>query len=89
MKVLIYISLLCFFLAGASADADIPRTANGKPDLSGFYDVATITPMQRPEALGEKKTITAEEARKAEQAVLARRAAADEASDPDRERGRA
>ncbi|MYD98538.1 MAG: hypothetical protein F4X98_14310 [Gammaproteobacteria bacterium] len=26
---------------------DIPRTTNGKPDLSGYYDTATITPMQR------------------------------------------
>ena len=23
--------------------ADIPRTADGKPDLSGHYDIATLT----------------------------------------------
>ena len=26
---------------------DIPRLSDGKPDLSGYYDTATITPMQR------------------------------------------
>ena len=25
-----------------------PRTPDGKPDLSGFYDVATMTPVERP-----------------------------------------
>ena len=25
---------------------DIPRLSDGKPDLSGYYDTATITPMQ-------------------------------------------
>jgi hypothetical protein len=33
--------------------ADIPRTPSGKPDLSGTYDTATLTPTQRPEWLGE------------------------------------
>lgn len=33
--------------------ADVKRTASGKPDLSGTYDTATLTPTQRPEWLGE------------------------------------
>ena len=33
--------------------ADIPRTASGKPDLSGVYDTGTLTPTERPEWLGE------------------------------------
>ena len=42
--------------------ADIPRTSDGRPDLSGTYDVATRTPLQRPEQLGDKLTLTDEEA---------------------------
>jgi hypothetical protein len=39
-----------------------PRTPDGKPDLSGTYTFSTITPLQRPEALTGKETLTAEEA---------------------------
>ena len=38
------------FVAAAwtlAAAADIPRTANGKPDFSGYYDTATTTPLER------------------------------------------
>ena len=33
--------------------AEIKRTASGKPDLSGVYDTGTLTPLERPEFLGE------------------------------------
>jgi hypothetical protein len=33
--------------------AEIKRTATGKPDFSGVYDTGTLTPLQRPEFLGE------------------------------------
>ncbi len=39
-----------------------PRTPDGVPDLQGTYTFRTITPMQRPEALGDKVTLSAEEA---------------------------
>ena len=42
--------------------ADIPRTSDGRPDLSGTYDIATLTPLQRPDALGDKLVLTEEEA---------------------------
>ena len=42
--------------------ADVPRTASGRPDLSGTYDVATLTPFERPASLGEKLDLTNEEA---------------------------
>ena len=41
---------------------DIRRTSNDRPDLSGTYDVGTLTPMQRPTELGEKLALTEEEA---------------------------
>ncbi len=48
--------------AWAQIGADIPRTASGRPDLSGSYDTATVTPLQRPRAFGDRLTLTAEEA---------------------------
>ena len=57
--------------AVAAQNGDIPRTASGRPDLSGTYDVSTLTPMERPEELGEKMALSEEEA--AEVAEGARR----------------
>ena len=34
-------------VAAQMAWGEIPRTADGKPDLSGYYDTATITPLER------------------------------------------
>ena len=48
--------------SSASAKANIPRTPSGHPDLSGTYDTATVTPLQRPQAFGDRLTLTAEEA---------------------------
>ncbi len=42
--------------------ADIPRTSDGRPDLSGTYDIATLTPLQRPAEFGDKLVLTEEEA---------------------------
>ena len=50
----------------AMGQDDVPRTASGKPDLSGTYDTATLTPLQRPERFGTRGTLTAEEAALAE-----------------------
>lgn len=46
----------------ATAQSDgIPRTPSGRPDLSGTYDTATVTPLQRPREFGERMSLTAEE----------------------------
>lgn len=42
--------------------AKIPRTADGHPDLQGFWNNASLTPLERPVALGNKAFFTAEEA---------------------------
>ena len=64
--------------------ADIPRTPDGKPDLSGFFDTATLTPLQRSEELGDKSFITQEEAAKIAAAVAATRSKSSLPSDPNR-----
>jgi len=38
-----------------------PKTPDGQPDLQGVYDVATITPLERPAALGNRLILTDEE----------------------------
>ena len=43
-----------------------PRTLDGKPDLSGFYDVATMTPVERPAGV-ERLVLTPQEAAALEQ----------------------
>ena len=60
-----WLSLAALCLAATPAvgeDGDIPRTASGHPDLSGVYNVATLTPLQRPDHLEGKATLTDAEA---------------------------
>ena len=57
-------SALCVLAAtlATSAAADIPRTESGKPDLSGYYDGGSLTPLERPRELADKEFLTPEEA---------------------------
>jgi hypothetical protein len=47
----------------ASPTASVPRTPDGKPDLQGFWDFRTLTPLERPAALADKPLLSEEEAR--------------------------
>ena len=49
-----------------------PRTPWGQPDLQGIWDFRTITPIERPEELGDKEFWTAEEVASQEQEALDR-----------------
>jgi hypothetical protein len=66
------------------AASDIPRRPDGRPDLSGTYDLATLTPTERPAALGERLALSDDEAAAVEQRARAMAEAADRASDPNR-----
>ena len=55
-----------------AAAQEMPRTAWGEPDLQGVWDFRTLTPLQRPEDLGDKAFLTAEEAAEREQAEVDR-----------------
>ncbi len=52
-------ALVLIVVATNMAWGDIPRTSDGKPDLSGYYDAATATPLQRR---GDTATVSAERA---------------------------
>ena len=39
-----------------------PRTPDGQPDLQGIWNTSSITPLERPVALGDKEFYTKEEA---------------------------
>ena len=74
-------------IVGPSVSAqtgDIPRTPSGRPDLSGTYDVSTLTPLQRPRELGEKLILTDDEAAVIAAQELQRNIDRQQASDPDR-----
>ncbi|MFK7914780.1 MAG: hypothetical protein AB8B93_12765 [Pseudomonadales bacterium] len=86
--------LLCLLLAGCASgtgtdvDAGESNTAGAswnRPDLSGTYDTATITPLQRPEKYGDKLVLSAAEAKAIDAAEAARRAEANADSDPNRQ----
>ena len=57
---------------GVAAAQDVPQTAWGAPDLQGVWDFRTITPLQRPEDLGDKAFLTEEEAANLEQEAVDR-----------------
>ena len=58
----------------AQSEAEAPRTPWGAPDLQGVWDFRTITPLERPEELGDQAFLTAEEAANQEQEVVERNA---------------
>ncbi len=67
-----------FSLAHASEGDD-------RPDFTGTYDTATITPLQRPEEYGNELILTPELAEAAARQLAAYKAAQNQDSDPNRE----
>jgi len=56
----------------------VPRTAWGKPDLSGIWDFRTLTPLERPASQANKEFLTEAEAAKLEQDTIERNRQLDE-----------
>ncbi|MGI9326384.1 MAG: hypothetical protein ACR2PZ_14275 [Pseudomonadales bacterium] len=73
----------CFF-GVSSAFAEVSRTPNGKPDFSGVYDTATLTPLNRSKAFGDQQFMTREQAALVEKARLDRFEFANQDSDANR-----
>jgi hypothetical protein len=82
----VWLTTVCLAVASGAAaqDGELPRTADGRPDLSGTYDVSTLTPLQRPAELGEKMALTEEEAAEIAARMQQGMALANRPSDPNR-----
>jgi len=63
----------------SSAKAWTAKTPDGQPDLQGVWTNATITPFERPTALGAKAVLSEEEAAELEKRAAVQRQASDEA----------
>jgi hypothetical protein len=75
---------LIAFAWTAAVAADFPRTPDGRPDLSGMYDIATLTPLTRPVAFGDRLSLTDAEAKALAATNAAAMAKNNQASDPNR-----
>ena len=51
-----------FPVAALAQSSEAPRTPWGDPDLGGVWDYWTFTPLERPEELADRATLTVEEA---------------------------
>jgi hypothetical protein len=84
VKTLLTAALVVLLASHAAAQETfkLERTSKGVPDLTGFYDGSSLTPLNRPREFGDREYITQEEA----DAIAARAAAefAESDSDPDR-----
>ena len=59
-------------LSELAAAQEPPRTEWGNANLQGVWDFRTITPLERPEDLGDKAFLTVAEAAEREQAAVDR-----------------
>ena len=72
MRPLICACVVLLALPALTMAQDVPQTPWGTPDLQGTWDFRTITPLQRPEDLGDKAFLTEEEAANLEQEAVDR-----------------
>ena len=70
--------------ASDTAADGFPRTATGKPDFSGTYDITTLTPLTRDPRFADKLFFTEEEVREREKMAHDMVVEGLAASDPDR-----
>ncbi len=84
LSALILFPALLLAAAHAAAQEGFPRTASGKPDFGGNYDVSTLTPFQRPARFGDRLYLDEDEVRQLRERELGIRAADSAPGDPDR-----
>jgi hypothetical protein len=85
LRALAGIGYLVLFGAQALAETGIRRDAFGQPDLSGFYDAGTLTPVNRPREFGDQQFMTVEQATTIMAAAKSGLERANASSDPERD----
>ena len=70
---------------GVASASEVPRTGSGKPDLSGNYDIGTLTPLQRSPEFGNRLFLTPAEAEEIRRSAAERTAQRSSPSDPNRQ----
>ena len=83
-QLLLRATISCYACLAFTAAAEIERTLDGKPNLSGYYDSSSLTPLNRPRRFGGKLFMTRAEAEAIEQRAAAGKAYGDRRSDPNR-----
>jgi hypothetical protein len=68
-------AIACTLAAQTTPGYKVPRLPDGHPDLGGMYNLATLTPLERPR--GQNATLTKEEVQKLEAASSDRRSRGD------------
>ncbi len=80
--------LICIVCVGlptaASANDGVPKTTDGHPNLSGVWDYRSLIPLERPERLAEKASLSPTEAASRQAEARRRTKEQDKASDADR-----
>jgi len=71
--------------AASQEGGGIPRTPDGRPDLTGNYDANTLTPLERPAKYGDRRALTDQEAAELLRAQATRNEEAEKPSDPNRQ----
>jgi hypothetical protein len=85
-KSLLALSAVLGLTSSISFAADtLPRTASGHPDLSGTFDAATLTPLERPKEFGDNLYMTKDEANQIAKKQAELIAKANKDSKPDRD----
>jgi hypothetical protein len=69
-------------VAGAGTAWTVPRTPHGHPDLQGIWTNATLTPLERPRTMRDRRFLSEEEAAAIEAQAAERSATADERRAP-------
>ena len=67
-----------------NAQNDFPRTASGKPDFNGNYDISSLTPFQRPTEYGDRLYLSEDDVQTLRDREMGIRARGSDPSDPDR-----
>ena len=55
-------ALCALVVVSAAAQKGLPRTADGHPDLQGFWDNSTVTPLERPKEFADRAFFSEQEA---------------------------